>query len=56
MWRHLWIIPSESEESSYENVSDEVLLEWAPCFKRTQNDVIYEIEMWDLGLQVGENS
>ena len=35
------IDPSEAEE-----VSDEVVLTWAPCAK---HDKSYEVEMWDLG-------
>ena len=38
------IDPSEAEE-----VSDEVVLTWAPCAK---HDKSYEVEMWDLGKEI----
>jgi len=37
--------------NDFEAVSDNVQLKWSPC-SRLRKDDAYEIEMWDLGLQV----
>ena len=39
-------------EDDYKNVSDEIVLKWTPPSGKKFKVVKYDVEMWDLGLQV----
>ena len=43
---------SSDYDDDYKNVSDEIVLKWTPPAGKKIKVVKYDVEMWDLGLQV----